>query len=394
MGGKGGKAERGQKANEKRLLAVRKLKKQTSRRKKLTISSEPGKHVVFDSSDDSSPSSRDPVAAAAAPVQSLFSSGGESDEEGVEFAPRPEFEGRSGQRLLALQQKTGGDKRFRLSGKFLEEDPEPSARPCGEEEEGGESRDEISRQLQQEKASALAILDSMVGPSKPGMRGADTDCMKDVFPSRYDPNDPASRQLEQKPPSEEAERSDEDSAMSEEEEEEEEGGQSTGPVVSSEHYFKVEQDLQASFAGNERPFSLLAELRGASAEEEEERGTVHSTVATSLKPRWLDKLSRAAPQSTLCDNTAEEHSNNTDGETTNEGTSRPTVLLFFFHSTSAELSNRLDESTFHRRKSLAELEQGWPERRAALKKSFRQRHREAVKLNRRKRKHYTLQDNT
>ena len=58
--------------------------------------------------------------------------------------------------------------------------------------------------------------------------------------------------------------------------------------------------------------------------------------------------------------------------------------FFFFHSHN-KWRNRLEEHSFYRIKSLEELESNWPERRTAMKQSFRKRHKEALKLERKRR---------
>ena len=61
---------------------------------------------------------------------------------------------------------------------------------------------------------------------------------------------------------------------------------------------------------------------------------------------------------------------------------------FFFHSDNEGLRNRLyEENSFHSSESLEDLEWEWPERRAVMKEGFRRRHKDAVKLARKKRRY-------
>lgn len=74
-------------------------------------------------------------------------------------------------------------------------------------------------------------------------------------------------------------------------------------------------------------------------------------------------------------------------EVTNDKTSqneKHTPKPFFFHSNNTTLRNRLDENFFYRTKSLEELEEEWPEKRTAMKNSFKKRHKDALKLNRKR----------
>jgi len=67
--------------------------------------------------------------------------------------------------------------------------------------------------------------------------------------------------------------------------------------------------------------------------------------------------------------------------------------FFFFHSKNEALRNRLEENTFYRRKSLEELEVGWPARRSAMKESFKRRHKDAVRFSRKGRRRQTTEGN-
>ena len=70
--------------------------------------------------------------------------------------------------------------------------------------------------------------------------------------------------------------------------------------------------------------------------------------------------------------------------TTEENAHEHTSKFFFFHSGNADLENRLDENSFHRTQTWEELESEWPSRRDSMKQSFRRRHRDALKLGRKK----------
>ncbi len=70
--------------------------------------------------------------------------------------------------------------------------------------------------------------------------------------------------------------------------------------------------------------------------------------------------------------------------TINLSTSSETPKFFFFHAKSKTLRNRLDENSFVRTESIQELNETWPERRTAMKASFRKRYKETQKVKKRK----------
>lgn len=62
------------------------------------------------------------------------------------------------------------------------------------------------------------------------------------------------------------------------------------------------------------------------------------------------------------------------------------VKYFFFHSDCEELQNRVDENSFYRTETWEELESKWPAKRTAMKQSFRRRHRDAIRAERKKKR--------
>ena len=102
--------------------------------------------------------------------------------------------------------------------------------------------------------------------------------------------------------------------------------------------------------------------------------------AIGRKPKGSWWLNSAADSSS-----GEECNSGDDGTATSvQGENEPEVSgLFFFHSHSDRLCNRLDsikgEGAFKRQKPLEELEQGWPQLRAMYKQSYKQRRRDALR---------------
>ena len=61
------------------------------------------------------------------------------------------------------------------------------------------------------------------------------------------------------------------------------------------------------------------------------------------------------------------------------------IKYLFFHCDKDILRNRLDDNSFVRAQTMEELEAGWPDKRTAMKHSFRKRHKEALKVGKRSR---------
>ena len=177
------------------------------------------------------------------------------------------------------------------------------------------------------------------------------------------------------------------------EEEEEQKEDISAPVVSGERYFSVSGDLRNMFSG--QGFSFLGEegsRQQSDCEQQQLCVSNHKDLDTSgkkklkslkyteVQPEDLDSL--ASPPSAVSADTG------LTGETAEEKSkiaSKP-HSLFFFHSNNEKLANRLDENTFYRTASLGELEQGWKNRRVAMKQSARKQHRDAVRMAHKKRK--------
>lgn len=121
---------------------------------------------------------------------------GEELEDGEEqlerdFRLRPHFEGRKGQKVLALQSRIGTDERFRLNERFLESD-EDGDNSQDEEGGSGEVGDERSRNLD-------ILRDVLGGQLKEGPKTRPKQVFKDTSRLRFDPAKEASSKFELKP---------------------------------------------------------------------------------------------------------------------------------------------------------------------------------------------------
>ena len=358
--------EKRQLSNQRRLKAIQQRRETAASKSKLNIDSKressASQHIVFSNSEESGGS--DGELCRDSPLRrTLFSSEDSGESDSDQFAVRDEFEGKAGRKLFKLQQKIGIDKRFQLDKRFLDEDDDGSDTSDGTT--SSLDQDELSEQLQKEKVKSLSILDSILGS-----KARHTSSSKDVsslFPQRYDPTSSDCVDLEQPPESEEHSGSESSEPVT---------TATEVPTISQEKYYTVSNDLKSMFGSSSggHTFDFL------DGEVEEERGEVGvAEEIVRLKPRWMQGSSdsRGDPVTT------------SDVGSSSVMMHKPKVL-FFFHSANEELVNRLEENTFYRSRPLEELDVGWGERRVGMTHSYKRRHRDAVKLARKKRKHSTI----
>lgn len=89
----------------------------------------------------------------------LFDDSDEEDDEDA-FGVRPQFEGKSGQKLLSLQSRFANDQRFKIDERFKEKGAEPEVEESKQEPE----------ELEEERKRNLAILDNLMGKSQTSVK--------------------------------------------------------------------------------------------------------------------------------------------------------------------------------------------------------------------------------
>ncbi|CAN7937631.1 unnamed protein product [Ixodes hexagonus] len=107
------------------------------------------------------------------------------------FRVRPHFEGKRGQKVLALQSKIGTDERFRLNERFLESD---------EDSKDSDDEDGSTMEVEDERSRNLGILrDVLGGQMKEGPKTRAKPVFKDTSRLRFDPTKETSAKFEVKP---------------------------------------------------------------------------------------------------------------------------------------------------------------------------------------------------
>jgi hypothetical protein len=160
-------------------------------------------------------------------------------------------------------------------------------------------------------------------------------------------------------------------------------------VVANERYYNVSEDIKELFSSSNEKFSFLTDMGrdsdNSDSSMDDSSANDMTSKSSSIAPKWIKNINRVQSSSSSEDSEMESAKViPTDSGTCSVGSGRETRL--FFHSSIPKLRNRLDENSFYRSEALSELEAGWPQRRAAMKQSFRKRRKDATKRTRKKQK--------
>ncbi|XP_069793346.1 nucleolar protein 8 [Narcine bancroftii] len=259
--------------NQKRLAALQRRQKETVAQKKLiqgALSDMPsqkaskGKHIVFEEHEsetefeegcrveDANPSAvcKEKKLVAkdfkSRTIGKLFDSEDEEDEDSNDdhnetFKIKPQFEGKAGQKLLALQSRFGTDERFRMDERFLESEEENM-----EESVTVESQNAEEEEFVEEKRRALNILQNVlqVGIEKVEVSKEQVKLkrFKDISALHYDPTRKDHILYENKFEEPKKESKAERKRRKEEEEK--------LPEVSKQIYYDFDKDLKVMFTSS------------------------------------------------------------------------------------------------------------------------------------------------
>ena len=328
-------------------------------------------------------------------------SGSEGEEELVENWGE-KFERERGVELFQLQQKIGHDARFKVDERFLEE-KQVDEEVVPVREAGGSKKeadyDDIREQIEKEKENALQIINAMFGGGGQKLPSANR---THVLPQRYDPNSDTCAELElvEAPPSprttppplqETLDPSGENSDIDSDSPDTRSPAQlpTDHEVVASERYYDVSDDIKELFSSSNEKFSFLSDMGRDSDDSSMDDSSANDMTSKSsfTTPKWIKNINRTQPSSSSEDSEMESAKvAPTDGGASSIGSGGTREVRLFFHSSVPELRNRLEENSFYRCEALSDLEATWPQRRAAMKQSFRKRRKDAIKRARKKQK--------
>lgn len=443
--------------NQRRLAAMEQRQKEAEQQKKLiqealaevdTLTANKSKHIVFCSDDESDRGEEQSTSKGPTPKKSLFqnsqsdeedssekelqafekesfsekmsekqavsklfdsSEGEDEDEDNETFKIKPQFEGKSGQKLMQLQSRFGADERFHMDSKFLESDDE------SETPENKSSQNAC--ELEEEKKKNLDILQNLINDkivasnsSKVPAKGM---MFRDISTLHYDPT-----------------REDHASFETKTEQKESKGARRKKrveaeklPEVSQEMYYDVTADLKSVFGTTYQ--SVVEEKKMAWDKEEvrEEKEKAKESQTADIDAAQESPVPSPSPEikestgfkfsffgdNTEADNTSEKEeykvetlkgakvswqvdprfqdSSSEDEEvaaadedqtsavkTTEEAVSTKRAFFFF-----REDDERLKEGpkTFCRSAKLEDQRQQWEEKRTSLIEEYRKKHKDA-----------------
>ncbi|XP_053339462.1 nucleolar protein 8 [Clarias gariepinus] len=442
-----------QQDNQKRLAALEQRQKESEQQKKLIQgalskvdlpNANKGKHIVFDSDEDvtndtentapqkASLFGEDPdeddgfgseekqalkekeskKAAASKLFDSSEDEGGDDDDDDDaadedRFKIKPQFEGRTGQKLMELQSRFGTDPRFQMDSRFLDSDGEEQEQDIEPQQAPGE------QELVEEKKKNLSILQSVLNisiqPSDTSKGTTKGKIFKDISALHYDPSRETHAAFETKT---ETPQKESKSARRKKREE-----ATKLPEVSKDIYFDVTMDLKGAFGSvkdiqnedevvawdqgddeenkDEAPqedmhaFSFLsnqesepssgfkfsffgddAVTKKPIAEEYKVETIKGAKVAWQVDPRFQDSSSE------------DEEEQEEEGKEKEEAVSvtvvkqaAPTKKFFFFFDDDIRLKE--GPAMFCRRMKLEDQREAWEKKRNELREEFHKKHKDA-----------------
>ncbi|KAJ8258433.1 hypothetical protein COCON_G00174450 [Conger conger] len=302
--------------NLKRLAALEQKQKEAEQQKKLiqgalstldAPAASKGKHIVFDSEDEGEEAAEQSSVEQHKPTKSLFEESESSTEEPGELGPatgakqglrvkdfekemgsklfdseddddddeeaddeddgdearfqiKPQFEGKSGQKLMRLQARFGTDERFRMDSRFLDSDDESNI------PEETSSRADVEVQLEEEKQKNLDILQSLlninVQRAATSKEATKSKQFRDISALHYDPTREEHAAFEKK--SEEPKKDSKAARRKKREEAEK------LPEVSKDIYYDVAVDLKEAFGSQKEKIEMKPAVAWDKEEEAEQ----------------------------------------------------------------------------------------------------------------------------
>ncbi|XP_059572034.1 nucleolar protein 8 isoform X1 [Alligator mississippiensis] len=404
--------------NQKRLAALQERHKERELQKKLiqgafssldNQSASKTKHIVFDSDGEGEAVvckrskeevtlgnvlKNSPEAVRVKLFESSEDEQNEAEEDNNRFKIKPQFEGKSGEKLMHLQSRFGTDERFRMDAQFLETDSE-------EEGEAQKVNIDEEEELAAEKKKNLQILRSLLHVnlhSKPSKVATNAKKFKDINTLRYDPTRQDHAVFERALGTSEKESKAKRKKKREESEK--------LPEVSKEIYYDVAVDLKRMF-GSTKPIaeknevtpwdkedgveeSTVFDQQMLSNAEEESGGFTFSFFGVDMdksavkeEPYAVETIRPARfvwqedPhfQDSSSEDETEASKNENDKEIAQSSSQKATNKFFFFSKDDDRL--REGPKLFFRLSDLHENKDNWENRRRLLLQECRKKHKDA-----------------
>nr|XP_002739515.1 PREDICTED: nucleolar protein 8-like [Saccoglossus kowalevskii] len=296
----------------------------------------------------------------------------DSDED--RFQIKPQFEGKSGGKLMSLQSRFGMDERFKIDERFQESDEEDkSEKMKNKEDSDSDATENEDYDLVKEKASQLSILQDIVGTKALLKFSAKSKgSFKDMASLHFDPTRKDHSEFETKIKDERLKKKDKKSEKKKDEED--------PPEVTKDKYFEVSEEIKDGFSA-EKPFSFSF-LPDDGQQTGDKMETEYTTSSVSKSP-WQPKLFRydstdeeIEEDDPIDETVSKQHSNETEDKSQNveDKTSRPT---FFFHLNDPRLIE--GPKLFCRPSNETEITKKWKETIPLIQEDYRKRHQDALR---------------
>ena len=359
------RAAKRNRSNKQRLEALEKSK--DYKKPSIVEGTKVNSHIVFESEDKVEEHTMPDITKppTKTPLLPLFDSSDSEDDSDVEVT-KPKFEGKEGAKLFKLQQKIGWDKRFEIDKRFLDESSTSDGDTSSEQDDDNESVTS-DEELKKEQQRNRDLIEEMFGDTSSIIIPS-----RQVMPEvqRYDPSAIGSEAFEKQPPL--AKKKNKKVTLNEDVKAPSPlttvSPEVHTPKVSKECFYSVSDSLKDTLKASEGSHVF----NFTTSTPKDKNITTIASVASTKTPNWLLNL-----QNDGDDNESDETASTTEFPSV-DGHKR---TLFFFHTNSSELRNRLDcpDTKFHRTCSLEELEAKWPQTRAQLKEQYKRRHRDALR---------------
>ncbi|XP_057312777.1 nucleolar protein 8-like [Hydractinia symbiolongicarpus] len=307
--------------------------------------------------------------------KNLFDDSESEDEEFGGIQLKPQFQGEKGQKLFKLQQRFGGDERFRLDERFAENGEDKQA----DKNNNSENMDSLDTDdLHQEKQMNLNVLEQVLGKSLDESGAKQKKNTRDKTFERYDPTSENHEKFEIAK-KKETERQINDSGDEEEEDEEEEEKKkkegekkNMEPTVSTEQFFSVNKSLKDLFSGSKQEtFSFLSSASNMEENEVQEEEEIEEEKKVSTKEvSWMKALDEAAK------NPVDEEMQETLEETVEVDETDEKCVTFFFTKDDERFKIGKD---FVRTNTIEEITSQWEALRKNLYEDSRKKHKDAVR---------------
>ena len=338
-----------------------------------------GNHVVFENGDSSSHEKHTSLLADAKKISGskahawlgMDSSSDENEDSNQsvgDFFGKEHFDGKSGEKLMKLQQKFGHDQRFKMDERFLESDDEmelTSNTPDFQE-------DDLGNQLKEEKLLSLKVLNDVLGSNSVFVE-EDEDARniyKDSTDTHYDPSREDHAKFEQEIKSSEGSKESKenniitDNALSADKHEH----------ATQEKFYAVSDSLKRFFTNKDQKNSMFS----FSLELDEKKSHCQSTAESITDWKAPVKLSQALPY----DSSASESEDDVEGSKNGlVSSSVKTKTSLFYHQDDQGMMDALqaESSSFMRKEPVANLTCYWEEVRQKITQDYKKKRKDALR---------------